>query len=46
MVEVSPTGGSSTELSPEEELQMITAISMAAEPQTKVGDTFCLINRR
>ncbi|XP_024965664.1 ubiquitin carboxyl-terminal hydrolase 5-like isoform X4 [Cynara cardunculus var. scolymus] len=46
MVEASPTGCSSTELSPEEELQMITAISMATEPQTKVGDTFCLISRR
>ncbi|KAJ9548810.1 hypothetical protein OSB04_021353 [Centaurea solstitialis] len=46
VAEVSPTAGSSTEHSPEEELQMITAISMAAEPQTKVGDTFCLITRR
>ncbi|KAI3781720.1 hypothetical protein L2E82_11743 [Cichorium intybus] len=46
MVEVSATGGSSRELSPEEEMQIIHSTSMAAEPLTKVGDTFCLISRR
>ncbi|XP_042756771.1 uncharacterized protein LOC111894908 isoform X1 [Lactuca sativa] len=40
------TGGSSRELSPEEEMLIIHSTSMAAEPLTNVGDTFCLINRR
>nr|KAJ0226013.1 hypothetical protein LSAT_V11C100013520 [Lactuca sativa] len=40
------TGGSSRELSPEEEMLIIHSTSMAAEPLTKVGNTFCLISRR
>ncbi|KAK9054996.1 hypothetical protein SSX86_026075 [Deinandra increscens subsp. villosa] len=46
MMVVSPAGCSSTELSPEEELHVIKSISMAAEPQATVGDTFCLVSRR
>ncbi|CAI9298565.1 unnamed protein product [Lactuca saligna] len=46
MVDVSAKGASSRELSPEEEMQIIHSTSMAAEPLTKVGDTFCLISRR
>ncbi|KAI3802030.1 hypothetical protein L1987_30153 [Smallanthus sonchifolius] len=46
MPEISPAGCSSTELSPEEELHIITHISMAVELQTKVGGTFCLVSRR
>ncbi|KAI7750590.1 hypothetical protein M8C21_022499 [Ambrosia artemisiifolia] len=46
MAEVSPAGCSSPELSPEEELSIISATISAAEHQIKVGDTFCLVSRR
>nr|XP_043621900.1 ubiquitin carboxyl-terminal hydrolase 5-like [Erigeron canadensis] len=39
-------GGGGPELSPEKELQIITSISMAAEPQTKEGDIFCLVTTK
>ncbi|KAI3678623.1 hypothetical protein L6452_37922 [Arctium lappa] len=39
-------GGSSPELSPEEERLVMRDIAMAGEAQTKEGDTFCLITQR
>ncbi|KAJ0820588.1 putative ubiquitinyl hydrolase 1 [Helianthus annuus] len=46
MAEDSPAGSSSPELSPEEEMNIISATISAAEHQLTVGDTFCLVSRR
>ncbi|KVH94160.1 Peptidase C19, ubiquitin carboxyl-terminal hydrolase 2 [Cynara cardunculus var. scolymus] len=46
MAKVLMVGGSSPELSPEEERLVMRDIAMAGEAQTKEGDTFCLITQR